>query len=325
MSDEQHFPPPPEQPAPIPATLLPPQPVTGYAQPYPPAPQPVTGYAQPVPNAPQPPKKKTGWIIAIVVIVVLLLCCCAVGAVGLIGIFSDDGTTTTTTEPEEEGPENLDAEEDARYAAWQRVLDAFEKHDFEFVEPDDRAKDKAAAFVEQMLPDFRIEELKVEHGEYNEEEGWHLWDMYFVRLAHTSDPDVQTAYSFWVHTAEGDARKSTRDGINVEEDEQVVQIGGTWVVYDTYADALLGGIADDSYVRLMKQAAEDFPGGMATQLVDEGNDLVTVHVETWDSFCWSTTYDRIEATYELDGDDWILRDYEAVLDEERPQDGASDA
>jgi len=306
------------------------QPQQGYP-PQPPAPAyapPQQAYQPPPPGYPpqaggpyqpgEPPKKKrTGLIIAVVVIAVLLLCCCSAGA-GLLIFRSDSstGTGTTTLSPEELAKKKAEEEElAARAAEWAKVKAAFVKGDFTFQEPDERQRRLAEAAIKQLLPDFEIEELTIEPGYYDKDKKYYVFDGAFMTLV-ASDATVRTAYSFDIETPAAEASGMTRDKLDLDEGDEVIQLEGTtWVIYPTGSKKpLLGGMKDTSYAALIRQAGVDWPGGLPTKFEPQPDGSVRISVETWDSYRFSEDWNRIEATYVRDGSGWKVTTYKAVIE-----------
>ncbi|HEX9093675.1 MAG TPA: hypothetical protein VF902_06805 [Coriobacteriia bacterium] len=292
------------------------------------APPPYSATPGTPPGAPAP-KKRTGLIIAIVVIVLLLLCCCAVTVGGYLFFVLDSGSalkpgTSATGDPTSDvqrdplaSSELVDPEAAARAADWQKVRDAFvAAADAQYVAPDERQSRLAASSIGTLLPDFTIDEVKVSPGSYDAANHMYDFDGYAVLMHLTADPVVRMAFSYDVATAEADAAKLARDSLELEKDDDVLMIDGTtWVIFTTHSKApLLHGIKDQSYVALLKLAGEQWPDGLAPQMIVQGDGSVVLSVETWDSFCFSDTYDRIEATYVRDGDGWKLSTYETVIE-----------
>jgi hypothetical protein len=301
------------------------QPPQGYPPPpqaYPPQPQ--TGLQPPPPGGQYPrqvgaPKKRTGLIIAIVVIAVLLLCCCSsVAAFLLFRVGSSDESSSTSgisIVPQ-------DPEAAKRAADWKSVQAAFTPGDYTLVKPDARQQRLAEAAVALLLPDFTVEEVVLEAGYFDTAKDYYVFDTVFVRVHLTSDPEARTAYSFDVETPEAEAAGLKRDDLTVDADEDATQIEGkTWVIFPTGTKApLLRGITDPAIGRLVKQACTDWPDGLPAKFVAGSDGSMVLSVETWDSYQYSDTYDRIDATYVRDGEGWKLKSYVPVIE---PKDGSS--
>lgn len=290
--------------APPPSDLQPP-----YESP--PAPEPMA--AMPVGAPPQPPKKRTGLIVAIVVIGVLLLCCCATaGGIAVLGpaIFSSDGSSgtssTTKTDPEAE----------KRAADWKKVTDAFVRGDYQFVEPDERQRRLVEAAVAQLLPDFTVDEVVIEPGRYDKERDYYVFDDAFVRLHLTSDPAAKTAYSFNIETPDAESAKLARDDLDVADGKDAMQLEGrTWIIFPTNSKApLMKGMTDPAIGGLIAQACADWPDGLPTRFTAGADGSWVLAIETWDSYCWSDTFDRIDATYVRDGDGWKLKGWVPIVE-----------
>jgi hypothetical protein len=298
--------------------------------PQPPAPAyaPPQAYQPPLPGYPpqasgpyppgQPPKKnRTGLIIAVVLISLLLLCCCA-GAAGLVLFRADSstGTETISLSPSDLATKKAEEKElAARAAAWELVKLSFAKGDYTFVEPNERQRRLADATIAQVLPDFVIEELTIEPGHYDKAKDYYYFDTAFVTLV-AQDASVRTAYSFDIETPEAQASGMTKEDLDLGESDAVIQLEGkTWVIYPTSAKGpLLGGMKDQSYGALIRQAGVDWPGGLPTKFIDQADGSVVVSVETWDSYRFSDDWNRIEATYVRSGSGWKVTTYKPVIE-----------
>lgn len=310
MSDwqppQQEYPPQPPAPA-----YAPPQ---AY-QPPPPGYPPQAG--GPYPPGEPPKKKRTGLIIAVVLISLLLLCCCA-GVAGLLLFRAGSSSRTDTISLSPSELEQKKAEEKdlaARAAAWESVKASFVKGDYTFADPNERQRRLAAAAIAQVLPDFTIEELTIEPGRYDKAKDYYYFDTAFVTLV-ASDATIRTAYSFDIETPEAEASGLTKEKLDLDENDAVIQLEGkTWVIYPTGSKApLLGGMKDPAYGVLIRQAGEDWPGGLPTKFVDQADGSVVVSVETWDSYRFSDDWNRIEATYVRSGSGWKVTTYKPVIE-----------
>jgi hypothetical protein len=278
---------------------------------------------QPGQAPPSPPKKRTGLVVAIVVAALLVVCCCGTGvSTYMLGIFD---AATSTTADDATPAAKIPPEVKARADEWKKVTAAFVKGDWELVEPDERQRRLAEEAIKVLLPDFTIDELWVDTGSYDSAKNWYTFDSYVMRLHLTSDPAAVTAYSFDVGTVAADEAGLTREKLDLDEGDDVVQLEGrTWVIFPTLSKApLLRGIKDRSYATLLKQTIGQWPGGLPTQLKPQEDGTVIVHIESWDSYMWSETYDHIEATYSRDGDVWKLDTYKAVIEPKEGQPAAS--
>jgi hypothetical protein len=291
----------------------------------------MSDWQQQAPQAPEAPeartaKSRTGLIVLVVVVVlVLLLCCCgAVGAWLWYSVGSGPGDASSTATSATPEPTPADPAATARGEDWRRVQAALIRSDYAFVAPDARQRRLADEVIKAVLPDFSIDELKVEPGSYDAAEKMHTFDSYLLLLHLTADPSVRTAYSFDVGTVAADEAGLAREDLELTDGDEAIQIEGTtWVLFPTRSKApLLRGMKDPSFAALMKLACEQWQGGLPTKLMPQGDGSVLVSVETWDSYCWSETFDRIDASYERDGQGWTLRDYTAIV-EPKDQPGTS--
>jgi hypothetical protein len=285
--------------------------------------QPPQGYPPQSPPGPPlapPPKKRTGLIVALAVVGVLLLCCCASAGAGYLYLAATRESDKTDIVPPKTQPSKEDPAKTARLAEWEKVQDAYQKADYTFADPDERQTRLGKALIAELLPDFTISEFTVETGYYDDVESWYVFDHYFFKLSLTSDPKVQTAYAVLVGTSAADDAKLAREKLDVQEGDDVLLLEDrTWAIFPAETKIpLLRGMKDRSYAALMKQAMADFPGGLPTRVVAMDDGSADVHVETWNSYTWSDTYDRIEATYRRDGQSWKLGGYKAVIE---PRDG----
>jgi hypothetical protein len=291
----------------------PPPPDAGM-QPPPPGYPPTAGFA---PSGPPvgPPKKRTGLIIAVVVIVMLLMCCCGTAVAGLFIYRSDSGPTTTqgiATSP----AKPTDPDVAARAADWEKVTAAFVKGDYTFVEPDERQRRLATLAINEVLPDFIIDELTIEPGHYDAAKKYWVFDGFYVTLHLASDPLGKTAYSFDVETPAAEAGGLKREKLDVGKTEAVTQLEGkTWVIYPTASKGkLIKGMKHSTYAALVRTACDDWPGGLPTKFIDQDDGSVLVSVETWESYRYSEGYDRVEAVYVRDATGWKIKSHKAVIE-----------
>ena len=166
-----------------------------------------------------------------------------------------------------------------------------------------------------MLPDFAIEELTIDPGRYDKAKDYFYFDTAFVTLV-ASDATIRTAYSFDIETPEAEASGMTKEKLDLGESDAVIQLEGkTWVIYPTGSKGpLLGGMKDPAYGVLIRQAGEDWPGGLPTKFVDQADGSVVVSVETWDSYRFSDDWNRIEATYVRSGTGWKVTTYKPIIE-----------
>jgi hypothetical protein len=164
--------------------------------------------------------------------------------------------------------------------------------------------------------------MVLEAGYYDKEKDYYVFDTMFVRVHLTSDAEARTAYSFDMETPEAEVAGLKREELTVDADEEAAQLEGkTWIIFPTGTKApLLRGITDPAISRLVKQACADWPNGLPTRFVEGADGSMVLSVETWDSYQYSDTFDRIDATYIRDGEGWSLKSYVPVIE---PKDGSS--
>lgn len=269
-------------------------PPPAYAPPQPPGP--------PLPPQTPPAKKKTGLIIAIVV-GVLLLCCC-IGALGVFAYLTPTESVTSGGEPtEEDETQPLPNSGDARLEEW---IDW---------DPDSPPMlEGAPSFLEDhvddamgiIAPDFDVEDAVWIAGEYDEAEDWYYADAVFVRATHPASSKVSAAVEMWIQS-----------DLMVEED----------VSFDTSGDDVLTTIGDgrellyvpqwgegfqlsgDEEVALWEQLGQDWPDAVVTDGTWEDNTFVA-GITKWEVYAVEEAYPIVVVTYELEGDDWVLVDWE---------------